>query len=290
MEIMTREEYADLQHFPRARRKYFDHTMQPNRFIFNEDRARTRDLHQGSSERQTLFYGGKGDAFVADRSGANTNAKRKQDLHNGLDNTVLYNKRVGGCGSRLPPYTDMKNFSRTRQAYFNQDYIRDRAANTLSQDPHRKRLKVPQERDLAQHSVFYNYQDTVKDLQRSASTNDSWNNSPQKMHNSMMVPRQNQFNDTNGDMFMSQVNNREAWSKNVGNANMIRRNFVREKGNRMFGGSGTGHQMSVVENPNDWQRKVNNRENGGKFMGSAQHYVNNTKSYPKGAPMINTVY
>jgi len=53
MEIMTREEYADLQHFPRARRKYFDHTMQPNRFIFSQDRARTRDLHPDTSERQT---------------------------------------------------------------------------------------------------------------------------------------------------------------------------------------------------------------------------------------------
>ena len=286
MEIMTREEYSDLQHFPRARRKYFEHTMQPNRFIFNEDRARTRDANQDPSERQTLFYGGKGDAHVLDYSGANTNVKRKQDLNNGLDNTVLYNKRVGNCGSRLPPYTDMKNFSRTRQAHFNQDYIRDRAANTLSKDPHRKRVAVPQPQELAPHSLHFNYKDTMKDMNRSASTDDTWN-SPQKMHNSMIVPRKNRLEESNGDMFMSQVNNREAWSKNVGNANMIRRNFVREK--NTFG-KNSSQNMSVVENPNKWNRKVNNRENGGKFMGSAKHFLSNTKNYPRGASTINTVY
>lgn len=79
----------------------------------------------------------------------------------------------------------------------------------------------------------------MKELQKSASTNDSWN-SPNKMHNSMIVPKTNQFNDTNGDVFQSQVNNREAWSKNVGNANMIRRNFVREKGKNSFNQSGSG--------------------------------------------------
>jgi len=113
----------------------------------------------------------------------------------------------------------------------------------------------------------------------------------------MIVPKTNQFNDTNGDIFMSQVNNREAWSKNVGNANMIRRNFVREKRNNIFNKSSgifnnksSGQNISMVENKNNWQSKINNRENGGKFMGSARHYVNNARSYPQGADMINTVY
>ena len=290
MEIMTREEYSDLQHFPRTRRKYFDHTMQPNRFMFNEDRARTRDFNQDPTMRQSQFYGGKGDAYVIDESGANTNAKRKLDLNQSMDNTILYNKRTGK--SRLPPYTDMKNFSRTRQAHFNQDYVRDRAANTQNQNPHRRKVNVPTMNNFAPHAQPLNHQETnMKELNRSQSTDDTWN-SPQKMYNSFTEPRPNiQFNDTNGDVFSSMVNNREAWSKNVGNSNMIRSNLMKQKKNNIFGNPQmNSNNMSMVQNPNRINRTVNNRENGGKFMGSAKHFINNTKKNPQGANIYSTVY
>lgn len=163
MEIMTREEYEDLHHFPRTRKKYFDHTMHPNRFIFREDRAQTRDPTPNRN-RNTLTIGGKSDYFVKDKHQSIDMTHHNKSFISpqhpyGIDdstgnfNEVLYNKRVGeGTGPRLPPYTDMKYFSRTRQAYFDQDYIRNRAARTLNADPHRRKVSVPDIHDYADHA------------------------------------------------------------------------------------------------------------------------------------------
>merc|ERR1711977_130854 len=139
---------------------YFDYTMQPNRFIFRNDRAQTRDAYQDPN-RNTLYYGGKGDAYVIDpyahaNTGSSFYPQRQDDYMEGedyngnLNNDVLYNKRVGEV--RLPPHTDMQNFSRTRQAYQNQDYIRDRASNTLRQNPHRRKVIVPKRNQYAPHA------------------------------------------------------------------------------------------------------------------------------------------
>lgn len=66
MEIMTREEYSDLQHFPRTRRKYFDNTMQPNRYIFQNERSQIRDNYL-VNDRNNLIGGGKSSTYAFDK-------------------------------------------------------------------------------------------------------------------------------------------------------------------------------------------------------------------------------
>lgn len=134
MQIMLRQEYDCLQHFPRTRAKYFRNTMQPNRYLFREERSMTRDDPKHNNW-DTLAYGPKNEHYVIDRH-QSLDCKGSDG-----DHAILYHKRVEG--QKSPPYTDFRNFSRTRQAYFNPDYIRDRAANTLKAYPHRKKIKVP---------------------------------------------------------------------------------------------------------------------------------------------------
>merc|ERR1711976_920798 len=150
MEIMTREEYADLQHFPRARRKYFEHTMQPNRYIFTNERSQVRDNYL-VNDRNNLGVGGKSStyAFTKQRPESmdiprNTLSRRPDDFHETGDNHILYQKRVG---DKNPPYADLECFTRTKQAYIQPDYIRDRAQGALRQSYHKKNWTAPREKD-----------------------------------------------------------------------------------------------------------------------------------------------
>jgi len=150
MEIMTREEYSDLQHFPRARRKYFEHTMQPNRYIFGNERSQVRDNYL-VNDRNNLAGGGKSSTYAFDKPRSesmdiprNTLARRPTDFHENGDNHILYQKRVG---DKNPPYADLEHFSRTKQAYIQPDYIRDRAQGALRQSYHKKNWTGPREKD-----------------------------------------------------------------------------------------------------------------------------------------------
>lgn len=151
MEIMTREEYSDLQHFPRTRRKYFDYTMQPNRYIFTNERSQVRDAML-MNDRNTLDWGGKSGTYHMDKPRAesldvarNTLNRRPQEWEEQGDNEVMYQKRVGN--DRMPPYNDLDCFTRTKQHYFQPDVIRERAQGAIRQDANKKNSVWPREKD-----------------------------------------------------------------------------------------------------------------------------------------------
>lgn len=158
MEIMTREEYEDLHHFPRARRKYFDFTMQPNRFIFEQDRAQNRDPYF-VDDRNNQF-GGKSSSHVIDQprpesldDARNTLARRAYDQREDGDNAILYSKRVN---DHHPPYCDMEYFTKTKQMYIQPDYIRERAQGAINQTAFKRQFVKPRD---------YNNGSLLKDLQ-----------------------------------------------------------------------------------------------------------------------------
>ena len=65
----------------------------------------------------------------------------------------MYNKNSEG--NKLPAYTDFVNFSKTKQAHHNPDYIRDKAKKVYAQDPHRRKYAVPKREDYAPHAKPY---------------------------------------------------------------------------------------------------------------------------------------
>lgn len=275
MEIMTREEFADLQHFPRTRRKYFDNTMQPNRFIFRQDRAQTRDPY-ADSNRNTLFYGGKGDSYVMDpdahpNGSANFYPKRQDDFaegndYTGLNNEVLYNKRVGEV--RLPPHNDLKNFSRTRQAYHNQDYVRDRAANTHNANPHRRKVIVPKRQQYAPHAKEAGNPDLYSLTNKNADMEQNMPliNDPKNYDN---VPEYNaQYNSAKKGIFTGIVNNREAWAKPMGNASGIK--GVLNVGDSLYDSPDVQNNKVRIPNKNLFTNSINNREAYTKHTGNAK--------------------
>lgn len=124
--------------------------MDPAQFIFTEDKVGNRkDLFDPM--RSTITTGKKNDTFVLNR-GQSLDAPRNQYNMDG-SNSIMYNKRFDG--KRLPPYAEFLNFTRTRQAHWNHDYIRDKAAKVLNQDPHRRKYAVPRKEDHAPHASKY---------------------------------------------------------------------------------------------------------------------------------------
>lgn len=151
MELMTREEYSDLQHFPRTRRKYFDFTMQPNRYVFEQERSQVRDPHL-MVDRNNLDFGGKSNSHLYNKPRAesmdvarSTLSRRPQDFTENGDNEILYQKRI--IGDKMPPYNDLECFTRTKQHYIQPDVIRERQQGAIRQDAHRKNQQWPREKD-----------------------------------------------------------------------------------------------------------------------------------------------
>lgn len=281
MEIQTREEYADLQHFPRARRRYFDNTMQPNRFIFRNDRAQTRDPSK-ENDRNTLYHGGKGDTYVIDQTAhpngtANFYPQRADDFYEGndhqgmLNNEVLYSKRVGDI--RLPPHTDMKNFSRTRQAYQDQDYIRARAAVTLKANPHRRKVIVPKRAQYAPHAREAGNPDLYHLTNKNADheMNMPLGNDPKNYDNAPEYEAN--FDQPKKGLFTGGINNHEAYAKNFGHASRIKDQL--NKGDALYQASDMPVDQIRVSKKNMFNNSINNREPFTKNTGTAKAVKSN---------------
>ena len=150
VDIQGRQEYADLEGFPKSRKKNFNGTLQPNRYIFRGESADGGLSRPGystpGSRGGSVSNGGRSNTYVIDPkfqhlNGDGTPCKVQRTHHGNNGHTdVLYGKRTDG--GRMPPYTDFKYFSRTRQAFINPDYVRDRAARTLGQNPHRHKPRT----------------------------------------------------------------------------------------------------------------------------------------------------
>jgi hypothetical protein len=151
VDIQGRQEYGDLEGFPKSRAKNFTGTLQPNRWIFRGESADVPGLSRPGystpgSRQGSVSNGGRSNTYVIDPkfqdlNGDGTPIKVQKGHHGNNGHTdILYGKRTDN--GRMPPYTDFKNFSRTRQAFINPDYVRDRAARTLGQNPHRHKPRT----------------------------------------------------------------------------------------------------------------------------------------------------
>lgn len=140
-DIQGRHEHGDLIGFPRTRKKNFQDTLQPNRFIFREERN-----ERPVSKQTSVQSNGKSNTYVIDPKIQNlhndgTPCSTGQNFGGRNDHEILYKKRTN-C-QKMPPHTDFHNFSRTRQAYFDPTYIQRRAAHTLGMNPHRQKTNTP---------------------------------------------------------------------------------------------------------------------------------------------------
>jgi len=190
-----------------------------------------------------------------------------------LNNDVLYSKRVGEI--RLPPHTDMQNFSRTRQAYQNQDYIRDRAANTLKQNPHRRKVIVPKRNQYAPHAKEAGNPDLYKLTNKNADheMNMPLVNDPKNYDNAPEYEAQ--YDQPKKGLFTGGVNNREAWAKPMGfgNAGAIKSHL--NNGDALHQGSDMPVEQIQTANKNLFNNSVNNREAYTRNTGTSKAVKNN---------------